>query len=118
MEMPSNLVIERICRLAEDFAGAGRSIVEMVGPLLPHLETLSRDDVAVHLRKHPSLVEAWLRWSADQRSSSGWYFRPEERQYVVAFYPTGPREVFDDIALACATYVFHVFESLVGRATN
>jgi hypothetical protein len=65
------------------------------------------------LMKHPELVPVWEGWSEDKRTSQGWYFLREGDRFVVGFYPTGPRNVFDDRFEACATFIVHEMQELM-----
>ncbi len=111
-------LVERICQLAENFPKSARSATDVVAALRLHPADISRTEVAAYLQQNPSLVESWLRWSVDQRTSSGWYFAPETNRYVVAFYPSGPRELFEDAVSACASYVMHVVTDLAACANQ
>jgi hypothetical protein len=63
------------------------------------------ESVVEFLNSEPELVDEWLRWSADKRTSQGYYFLVEDRHYVVGYFPGDERVKFDDPVLACANFV-------------
>jgi hypothetical protein len=66
---------------------------------------LTVDRLLPYLTAHPDLCEHWLRWSADKRVTSGWYFTRDGADFVVGFYPPGEVLNFHDPTVACAEYV-------------
>jgi hypothetical protein len=67
---------EHICRLAADFHGSGKPMVQLVresGIGNPATELTAAAALPV-LEQDPSLIESWLLWSMNKRTSSGWYF--------------------------------------------
>ena len=66
-----------------------------------------------HLREHPDWVEAWYRWSADKRVSSGWYIaRRGEAAFEVGYYPAIPPVRYGDRVEACAVFVRYELASI------
>jgi hypothetical protein len=62
------------------------------------------------LAKEPGLVDAWLMWSEDNRSTPAWYLvKGEDGRLQVGYYDHGwvSQTTFDDRIRACAEYVHH-----------
>lgn len=79
------------------------------------------------LRKAPELMEAWAGWSADKRTSSGWYLKQESDQtnqtkerFVVGFLdarspgPPSHTQVrsYNDPVEAFAAFIKHELDSI------
>jgi hypothetical protein len=66
--------------------------------------------------KNPEFVEAWLEWSSNKRTSSGWYFeRNPLGDYIVGYYPPRKQqklETFVDGLLAAAIFVKNEIEAV------
>jgi hypothetical protein len=64
-----------------------------------------------HLCTHPELIDEWLRFSADQRSTHSWYFlAPSDpfgarEGWAVGEFPGGPPHEFHDAVEACAFFI-------------
>jgi hypothetical protein len=99
--------VERLCELPMRWYEEGASwqalIEQLQTPLIVHPVTVA--GISEHLRAHPALVQQWLNWSGDQRSSSAWYFDEENGKYMVGFYPGGPVEYYADAVVACAAFI-------------
>ena len=65
-----------------------------------------------YLATHQALVEAWIRYSEEKRTSSGWYLEG----LVVGYYEPGKgmvmRDRFPDPARACAEFIKKEMETL------
>jgi hypothetical protein len=97
--------LDRICRLPTDFHRGSKSAHQLVHEAGIERSSLSAASVASVLRSNPTLVDEWLRWSEDQRSTSGYYFLEEQGQYVVGRHPGGEFAAFDDRIAACAEFI-------------
>ena len=85
---------------------------------------VSEQDIEAFLRSAPDLVEVWVRYSQDQRSSPAPYLAPPHEglepssDWRVGYY-TGkehvPEEAFGDEFSACACFVKRVVEQLRAR---
>jgi hypothetical protein len=112
-------VVAAVCRLAFDYYSIG---TETIG----HLVTRSRfrdrwNEITVArlvdcLARNPDWLRAWFDYSADKRTSSGWYVTEADWRgaspadggivhYEVGDYPDGPAARYDDPVRACAEYV-------------
>lgn len=74
---------------------------------------LSVEAVSSYLAQHPGLVDAWLGYSADKRTSSGWYIVEKSAgTFEVGDYPKGRREYFTDRDRACAEFIIREVRSI------
>src|SRR5262249_49032179 len=100
--------VARLCDIPDDYHGYSRpglhlsfnDLVERAG-----FDTWrSAVDVAVlarNLRAHPELIERWLRFSEDQRSSEAPFFLEQAGGYSVGYLSRDlEAQVFDDPASA------------------
>jgi len=112
--MSAETVVERLCNLPNAFRGGMKSSVQLVAEsgIAQCESALSVDAVAQHLGKHPELIEEWLRWSDDKRSSDGWYFLRGDDAYVVGFYPNRKALRFSRAEIACAEFVVREIHSI------
>jgi hypothetical protein len=113
--------LEPICRIPE--ALVGRSLRDLIAEtgyreLRP---TLSRQDVADHLARHPGLVLEWLRYSEDKRTSGGWYLLHPATGWVVGRLagPDQERELrFTTGPEACAEFILRELDSVAGDSAG
>jgi hypothetical protein len=64
------------------------------------------------LAERPDVLEGWLQWSEDKRTSSGWYFSREDEGFIVGHLPDGPISRFPSMLEACAEFVLREAESI------
>jgi hypothetical protein len=72
-------VVARICDLPVQFkARRTASVIQLVDESGYRADpgSLTVNAVSAHLDAHPDLVDAWLAYSEDKRTSSGWYVTP------------------------------------------
>ncbi len=102
-------IVEKVCRIPTLLRDEqDKSFADHVkdSGYLERPDALNVDDVAAHLRAHPDLVESWLTYSGDKRSSPGWYFSElRDRRYEVGYFPGGTPREFSDAASACAEFI-------------
>lgn len=110
-------VVERVCRLPVDFESGFKSMTQLVADsgIRRCLALLTVGHLLPYLAAHPELCDAWLRGSANQRVTSGWYFRRDADHFVVGFYPRGEVLTFAEPVAACAEFVVREVEALATR---
>ena len=106
-------VASAVILIAQDFAARGdvsfhALLIESGWPDDRHLVQV--DDIERALRLRPELVASWAQYSADKRSSEGWYFdAAASGGWVVAY--AGGRALddgtfaVDDETVACAIFI-------------
>lgn len=75
----SDEVIARICEIPEIYRRSGyRAMIAAVNEAgyRSGSRKVSEAEIAAYLRGHPHLVQEWLGYSEDQRSSPNWYLSP------------------------------------------
>jgi hypothetical protein len=72
----------------------------------------TRESVLGVLRANPSLIEDWMIWSQDQRTSPAWAFDTHEDGYRVVLAPGGKKMIFADKFEACAEFVIRQIRSI------
>ena len=81
---------------------------------------VTADRILDCLSGDPSLPDAWIQWSADNRSMPAWYIVAlDPRGFEVAYldhYEITGRVQFDDKLPACAAYVHQALEQLADTA--
>jgi len=115
--MTENEVIERVCRLASDFNGGSKSMVDLVAEsnVGGRIAKLTVSNLAPYFAQHPDLSYDWLRWSASKRVTSGWFFTRNGADFVVGFFPKGDVLSFQDLAVACAEFVLREVRDIAKR---
>lgn len=105
--MNLDAIIEKICRLPLDFYGGSKSMVDLVSQsgVADNPSALSSTEIVRYVQNHPEVVDQWLKWSANKRVDSGWYFERRRDHLLVGFNPNGDTLRFEDQAAACAEYI-------------
>ena len=111
--------IERVCAIARDFRDRSlREAIDASGyrEIRSELTIPALQDV---LEDNPDLVEDWLRYSEDKRTSGGWALDGDKEHgwHVEQPFPEhlpqgranigvrGPRRTYDRATTACADYI-------------
>lgn len=110
--------IAKLCNLPIDSKKQNKSALQLIEESGYNAETkwLSVTKIIVYLRDKPELIEAWLLWSLDKRTSSGWCFREEPDGFTVAFYPDGLSRRFADQVEACAEFILQEVNSIAAKS--
>lgn len=106
---------ETLCRFPDVFAGrvahplAGRSMDELLEGLdyATLRRAIDRYSLTAFVQRHPDCVDAWQGYSADKRTTGGFYFLSNQCQ-VGSVEAGGVRTdalTFESVAEACATYI-------------
>lgn len=107
-----------VARMAIDFQSRSdvsmKTLLEVSGYLAAPDE-VSVEALEMEFKRHPDLVESWLRESEDNRSSPAWYVRSLGASWEVGRYPGGPCDEFTELTVACATYVKRFVEQMRGH---
>lgn len=102
-------LIEHVCRLPDRFRSEEKSILQIVSEsgIENNQSVLTAENIVPCLVAHPELINKWLDWSADNRSSPSWYFRSRLSGYEVGYRPKGEVLKFTKLerAQACAEFI-------------
>jgi hypothetical protein len=111
-------VVARICELPVQFKVRRTvSVVQLVNEsgYLVAPAALTADAVSMYLRDHPELIEAWLAYSQDKRTSSGWYVTQRAADsFEIGYFPAGERITVAGRASACAEFIVREVRSIAG----
>jgi hypothetical protein len=100
-----------ICSLPTAFRKSGLSWHELVerSPYASNPKAFTEDLLASFLNVHSDLIELWLAWSADKRSTPSPFFRRSGSRYELGYVERGgrfgPSEFFDQPARPCARFI-------------
>lgn len=80
------------------------------------IENITEADLAEALLDLPGAVDSWLQLSEDNRSSPAWFVRQKKDSpaWEVGYYPDGKSTYFDNLVDACANYIRHYLDQLIG----
>ncbi|KAF0243798.1 MAG: hypothetical protein FD180_3053 [Planctomycetota bacterium] len=76
-------------------------------------------ELAEYLRERPGVIDPWVKYSEDKRTSGGWYLRPPYS--IGRMCPTSPpmHEVKHvDLAAACAAFIIAEVGEILLRASE
>ena len=114
--MPSAAeVVTTVCRLPLDFRRGNVSANDLVrrSGYLAARNEVTVERIAAYLASDPDLVDAWLMWSEDNRSTPAWYIESlDAGAFEVGYFDHGrtSQVTIDDRNRACAEYVRHYLE--------
>lgn len=79
------------------------------GPYPANRDQLTEDELAAFLKRNLDLIEVWLAWSGDKRSTTGSFLRKSGSQYELGYVERGgkvrPSEFFDEPSRPCARFI-------------
>jgi hypothetical protein len=109
-------MIEAICRLPQTLRAredsSWNSLLTEVG-FIRGSTTLDPAVIVSYLEAHPDLIEAWLGYSEDKRTSSGWYItQAGAAGYEIGHFPHGPRLTVATPAAAVAQFIVRELSSM------
>lgn len=103
--MNSMATIERLCRLPSEFRMGNISTHDLLHAIGIEPSSIDLNTVRAVLRSNPELINDWLRWSEDQRSTPGYYLLKENNKYIVGRIPGNEQKVFTDKIEACTDFI-------------
>jgi hypothetical protein len=115
------ITIKAVCEMAKTFGEAGHiSMLTLLkeSGYLENADLISEMQILEYVRKHSDLINTWLQYAEDKRTSQGWYVKsPVENQkipdvWIVGYYPNGEINEFRDVASACAFFIKQEMEQL------
>ena len=109
---------ERIISIPIAFGRSQRSPLSLLAEsgYLDLSDAVTAEALANALRNHPSLINDWLHWSENKRSSSGWYFKMmNPGTFVVGYYPRSDNrktKEYSDGFIAAADFIKNEIEEI------
>ena len=111
----------RVCNIPSEFHRRGdTSVFQLVQESgYAHADTSSlRCAVQQQLRTHPILIDDWLAYCADKRTSSGWYLT-KDIPFTVGYFDVdhgrSREQCFSDRSEACTEYIMRELETISER---
>lgn len=112
MSDKTELMIKKICNLPLDFEKSrNKSIVGLIkeSGYLEYKDKIVLGAIKAYLSLNRCLVDNWLIYSSDKRTSSGWYFCADKGVYIVGYYSKfgGNDNIikYSDSIEACANFI-------------
>lgn len=109
----------QVCDVPNEFSRTGlplRDVVQASGFSEIRGQFAARE-LAAYLRVRPAVVEQWVAFSADKRTSEGWYLRPPCSIGRISPEPPPMHEVKHvDLAATCATCIIAELGDILDRA--
>ncbi|RBP40339.1 hypothetical protein DES53_10845 [Roseimicrobium gellanilyticum] len=107
---PVHETLIAVCNIARDFPTSSlKALIDRSGYRM-HRQEITKDAIEEHVRANQQLIDEWLRYSEDKRTSGGWYL-DVRGPFVVGALRTGERKQFDDRAEACAAFIKNEVET-------
>jgi len=103
--------LREICSLPAAYKRSGLSWHDLVrrNPYTSDHDALTEQSLASFLTSHPDLIELWLGWSEDKRSTPSPFLRRSGSRYELGYVERGgrfrPSEFFDEPATPCARFI-------------
>jgi len=108
-------VMTKICEIPIDFER--RQDVSMLQLMAEsgyprHRREITEPNIQSYLKTHPELIDAWERYSDDQRCSPSWAFRGKTVAYIGSSGRPESEQLYPDAIMACAAFVKRIMEML------
>ena len=112
-------IIKNICQLPVSLKKLNKSIYALLKDSCyydsPDLVTESL--IKNYLINNQEVINEWLIYSSDKRTSSGWYFEENDKhnKYIVGYLSSGNRcneTVFSNIVDACTMFILREIEDI------
>jgi hypothetical protein len=103
--------LRKICSLPAQFPTAGLSWVDLVqrSPWAGLPSRPTEEELAKFLRSNQELIELWIAWSEDKRSTPSAFFRQSGSRYEVGYIESDgasqSSKFFDESVVACAYFM-------------
>jgi hypothetical protein len=78
-----------------------------------------RNKISIELILHgilqnPEMIQGWLEYSSDKRTSNGWYFKiGNDHEYIVGSVDCKKVDKFINVSEACATFIKRELECII-----
>lgn len=108
----------RICTVPAEYGQGDRSLLEVVraSGFAEFRGQFAPRELADYLRAKPAIVDQWIAYSEDKRTTEGWYLRPPYSIGRVARWSPPMHEVkHPDLAAACAAFIIAELGAILDR---
>ena len=112
--MKNNVIVAKICALPEQLEHQkNKSLLELLKELNIDRKNqgITTGDIKEYLKNNTRLIESWLLYSINKRTSESWYFIKEDKStYIVGylFRDASKKEFkYPNPAQACAVFIYN-----------
>ena len=110
-------IVEKVVKLPFDFHRMNKSIYTLLeeSGYFENYNQVDESNILIAIKKQPDLVNDWLQYSDDQRSSPCWYFKQsDDKKYFFVGHYTESKKFeginFTNKLEACAAFVKRYIE--------
>jgi hypothetical protein len=112
--MKINIIVEKIVDISRQFSTKHNiSIYQLLkdSGYFENYSEITIDEIKKELRLKPELVQFWLNYSEDKRTSGGWYFlKKDDHTFIVGNLSDHSVIPFNDSIDACAQFIRNEIE--------
>lgn len=114
-------MIKEICQIPIKFKTENKSIYDLLKEIgyFENSDSVTIESIEDYLNKNKSIIEDWINYSLDKRTSSGWYIIEGNKIIIVGHLNNneGPEEKkeFADLSEACAVFILNEIKSIKNR---
>ncbi len=109
-------MIEDVCRLPIDYHAIGtKTLIQLMedAGYFDNPSAVTESAIQSCLAKHSDFCDAWIGYSQDRRTDSGWVIDERKGVFTVFYYPNGSTKLkFNDRSAACAAFAIRELASL------
>jgi hypothetical protein len=109
----------RVCDVPAGFRRRSQSLLDVVraSGYAELRGQFAARELADYLRARPALIDHWVAYSEDKRTSEGWYLRPPYSVGRITLEPPPTREQhYFDLATACAAFIIGELNDILDGA--
>jgi hypothetical protein len=121
--MDQQRIIQNVCQLPHEMRKTGNKSPAQIlreSGCSDYPEVLNSSVIETFLHTHVDLVEEWIAYSADKRTSEGWYIIRQgsgrETKYIVGFHPNGHSFEFSQPDKACGEFIVREVMEILSNA--
>jgi hypothetical protein len=114
-------MIKKICQIPIEFKSGNKSICDLLKETgyFENSDSVTIDSFDKYLKNNDKIIQEWLAYSEDKRTSGGWYIIKKNNSIIVGHLDneigSAEEKEFDDISKACAVFIFNEIKSIDGR---
>ena len=109
-------IIEGVCRLPVDYHAIGtKTLIQLMeeAGYFKNPSAVTESALRSCLAKYPDFCAAWIGYSQDRRTDSGWVIDERNGVFTVFYYPNGSTQLkFEERPAACAAFAIRELSSL------
>ena len=113
--MDTDNIVTKICRMPIDFRNRGDvSMIQLLeeSGYIESRKEIVKKNILEYVKMDINIVDAWISYSDDQRSTPSWYFTGEKVAHLTREGKSENEMHFDDPAEGCAAYIEKMLNQL------